>query len=128
MAARWADVICTCTTGRVPLFAGDDVRPGAHINAIGAYRPDRREVDGELLARATVVVEARGPALAEAGDLAIAIAEGSIEPAHIAGELGMSSVAGSDGPDDAQVTLFKSVGLAFEDLVVARAALAELDP
>jgi ornithine cyclodeaminase/alanine dehydrogenase-like protein (mu-crystallin family) len=127
-AARWADVICTCTTSRVPLFAGGIVRPGAHVNAVGAYRPDRREVDSELLARATVVVEARGPALAEAGDLTIAIAEGHIEPAHIAGEL--RDVVGGRvrRTDDAQVTLLKSVGLAFEDLVVARAALAELEP
>jgi ornithine cyclodeaminase/alanine dehydrogenase-like protein (mu-crystallin family) len=52
-AARWAHVICTCTTSREPVLAGGDVKRGAHVNAIGAYRPDRREVDGALLARAT---------------------------------------------------------------------------
>lgn len=121
-AVRDADVVCTCTTSADPVFRGADVRPGTHVNAIGAYRADLREVDGELLARSTVVVEGREAALKEAGDLIIAIAEGRFAPDRIAGDLS-DVVNGRVARTDGDVTVFKSVGLAFEDLVVARAAV-----
>jgi len=118
-----ADVVCTCTTSAVPVFDGGALAPGAHVNAVGAYLPNEREVDSATMARAKVVVETREVALAEAGDLLIPIEEGVIGADHIRADLA-ELVRGAEvraGADD--VTLFESVGMAFEDLVVARAAL-----
>ena len=120
---RSADLVCTCTTSAVSVFDGADLPDGAHVNAVGAYLAHAREVDTETVRRARVVVETREAALAEAGDLLIPIEEGAIGPGHILADLA-ELVRGATirtGPDD--VTLFESVGLAFEDLVVARAVL-----
>ena len=116
-----ADLICTCTTSEEPLFDGSVVRPGAHVNAVGSHRPESRELDTETVRRGRLVVETRAAALAEAGDLLIPMAEGTIQPQHVAADL-TETVRGAPvrrSPDD--VTVFKSVGIAFEDLVVARA-------
>jgi ornithine cyclodeaminase/alanine dehydrogenase-like protein (mu-crystallin family) len=123
-AVRSAELVCTCTTTSDPLFAAEFVQPGAHVNAVGSYRTDRRELEPALLARATLIVEEREAALAEAGDIALALADGALDGDGISGELHdvVSGRIGRPGPD--AVTVFKSVGLAFEDLVVARAALA----
>ncbi|MGH2676626.1 MAG: ornithine cyclodeaminase family protein, partial [Actinomycetota bacterium] len=118
-----ADVVCTCTTSSQPVFDGTLLAAGAHVNAIGAYRPDMRELDDETVRRARVVVETREAAMAEAGDLLIPIETGVIDPEHVVADLS-ELVRGAPvrrGPED--VTLFKSVGLAAEDLAVARAAL-----
>jgi len=118
-----ADIVCCCTTAAEPLFDGRLVRPGTHLNAVGAYEAHRRELDTGLVRRARVVVETREVALAEAGEVAIPIGEGAIEASHIVADL-TELVRGAPvraGPDD--VTLFKSVGMAFEDLVVARAVI-----
>jgi ornithine cyclodeaminase/alanine dehydrogenase-like protein (mu-crystallin family) len=125
-SVREADLICTCTTASEPLFEGSLVPEGAHINAIGAYRPDAREVDDETVRRARIVVETREAALAEGGDLLIPIGSGVITEAAIVADLAelVGGAAVRRGPDD--VTLFKSVGVAFEDLVVAAAAAARL--
>jgi ornithine cyclodeaminase len=118
-----ADIVCTCTTSTVSLFDGRLLAEGAHVNAVGSYLPDQRELDTETVRRAKVVVETREVALAEAGDLLIPIAEGAIEAEHIVADLAelVRGVAVRTRDDD--VTLFESVGMAFEDLVVARAAL-----
>jgi ornithine cyclodeaminase/alanine dehydrogenase-like protein (mu-crystallin family) len=123
-AVAEADVVCTCTTSERPVFDGALLAPGAHVNAIGAYRPDVRELDDEAVARARVVVETREAALAEAGDLLIPLRSGRIGADHIVADLG-EVVRGAEvrrGPRD--VTVFKSVGIAPEDLLVARAVLA----
>jgi ornithine cyclodeaminase/alanine dehydrogenase-like protein (mu-crystallin family) len=117
-----ADIICTCTTSATPLFAGERPAPGAHINAIGAYRPDMRELDGPLIASSQVVVETRGAALAEAGDVIQAINEGLFDAAGLA-ELEDLVCGRVRRRDETTVTVFKSVGIPFEDLVVARAAI-----
>jgi ornithine cyclodeaminase/alanine dehydrogenase-like protein (mu-crystallin family) len=125
-AVAAADVVCTCTTSAQPVFDGALLRPGAHVNAIGAYRPDQREVDDETVRRARVVVETRQAVLAEAGDVVIPLRSGVIGPDHIVAELA-EVAAGTPvrrGPGD--ITLFKSVGVAFEDLIVARAAVDRL--
>jgi ornithine cyclodeaminase/alanine dehydrogenase-like protein (mu-crystallin family) len=118
-----ADLVCTCTTSPVPVFDGSLLRPGAHVNAIGAFRPDMRELDDQAIVRARVVVETREAALAEAGDLLIPLGEGTIDESQIEADL-REVVRGAKvrtGPED--VTVFKSVGIALEDLAVARAAL-----
>jgi ornithine cyclodeaminase/alanine dehydrogenase-like protein (mu-crystallin family) len=118
-----ADIVCTCTTATTPLFEGHRLGDGAHVNAIGAYLPDTREVDTDTVRRARVAVETRAVAFAEAGDLLIPIAEGIVTADHVLADL-REIVKGAvvrSGPTD--ITLFTSVGMAFEDLVVARAAL-----
>ena len=106
------------------MFDGFGLAQGAHVNAVGAYTPDTREVDSETARRARVVVEDRAVALAEAGDLLIPIGEGVITAAHVLADLAevvrdARAVRGS--LED--VTLFESVGMAFEDLMVARAVM-----
>jgi ornithine cyclodeaminase len=99
------------------------VPDGAHVNAVGAFEPHARELDDALVGRARIVVETREAALAEAGDLLMPIAAGVIGESDIVADLAQV-VGGAKvrrGPED--VTVFKSVGVAFEDLVVARAAL-----
>ncbi|WP_049564168.1 ornithine cyclodeaminase family protein [Nonomuraea sp. SBT364] len=119
-AVAAADVIVCCTSAREPLFDGGLVRDGATVVAIGSHEQDVRELDGELVARATVVVEARSAALAEAGDVVIPIRHGTITAHHLAGnlaELVAGRVAVGDGP-----RVFKGTGMAWQDLVVAAAA------
>jgi ornithine cyclodeaminase/alanine dehydrogenase-like protein (mu-crystallin family) len=120
-AVREADLICTCTTAEEPLFDGSLLSAGAHVNAVGSYRPETRELDTRTVRRGRVVVETREVALAEAGDLLIPIRERAIEAADVVADL-TELVRGAKvrrSPGD--VTVFKSVGMAFEDLVVARA-------
>lgn len=122
-AAPRADVICACTTSEVPVLPGAAVRPGTHVNAVGAFQPHAREVDDDLAGRARIVVEDRDTALAEAGDLLIPIGHEVIGPDAILADL-WQLVGGAPvrtSPDD--VTLFKSVGLAYEDVVVANAVV-----
>jgi ornithine cyclodeaminase len=119
-AVRGADLIALTTSSRTPVIADADVAPGAHISAVGACRPDQREMPTALVARARVFVDARLGALAEAGDLLIPMKEGAIGESHIAGELGelvLGRVKGRQAPPD--VTLFKSLGMAVEDVVTA---------
>jgi ornithine cyclodeaminase len=116
-----ADLVCTCTTSEEPLFDGSLLASGAHVNAVGSHRAEVRELDTETVRRARLVVETREVALAEAGEVLIPIAEGAIEADHVAADLA-ETVRGARvrrTPED--VTVFKSVGMAFEDLVVARA-------
>jgi len=119
-----ADVVCTCTTSSTPLFDGARLRPGAHVTAVGGYKPDARELDDAAMAAAKVFVEVREPALREAGDLRLPIESGVLAPDDVT-ELG--DVAGGRVPGrttDEDITVFKSVGVAFEDLVVAAAAIS----
>ena len=122
-AVAEADIVCTCTTSSDPLFDGRLLGAGCHVNAMGSYRPETRELDTETVLRSRVVVEDRAVALEEAGDLLIPIGEGAIDPDDIVADL--AQLVREDGvrrsPED--ITVFKSVGMAFEDLVVARAVL-----
>jgi ornithine cyclodeaminase/alanine dehydrogenase-like protein (mu-crystallin family) len=121
-AVAEADIVCTCTTSARPVFDGTRLAAGAHVNAVGAYVPDAREIDAETVRRAAVVVETRAVAFEEAGDLLLAVAEGAITLEHVVADLA-ELVRGATirRPDD--ITVFESVGMAFEDLVVARAAV-----
>ena len=121
-----SDIVCTCTTSATPLFDGSRLSAGAHVNAIGAYRPEDREVDDGTVRRARIVVETREAAMAEAGDILIPMKAGVIDETAIVADL--AEVVGGRlvrrSPEE--VTLFKSVGVAFEDLVVAAAAADRL--
>ncbi|GAA5067643.1 ornithine cyclodeaminase [Thermocatellispora tengchongensis] len=119
-AVAGSDLIACCTTARVPVFPGKLTRDDATVVAVGSHEPDAREIDEDLVARATVVVEARGAALAEAGDLVVPLRTGTIAVGHLAGnlaELVTGAVEPAPGP-----RVFKGVGMAWEDLVVAAAA------
>lgn len=124
-AIRAADVIVTSTGSRAPLFDGRWVKHGAHVNAIGAYRSDMREVGPELLNRADVYVDQRDAALEEAGDLLIPHGTGEWSMDAIKGELA-DLVLGRVVADRARTTFFKSCGLAVEDIAAAAAIVSAL--
>jgi ornithine cyclodeaminase/alanine dehydrogenase-like protein (mu-crystallin family) len=118
--AAESDVICTCTTAQTPLFDGKLLRPGTHLNLVGAFQPHAREVDSLTVERARVVVDIYDAALAEAGDLLLPMREGRITREHIAADLHDLLSGKKLGRSTAtQMTLFKSVGCALEDLVAA---------
>ena len=121
-----ADVVCTATSSGTPVVADSDLAKGAHVNAIGAYRPNTREIPGEAVGRATLVVDSREACMAEAGEIVMAIAEGQLDaefsPAEI-GEVLAGLRAGRTA--DADLTIFKSVGNAVQDLAVAGLVLEE---
>jgi ornithine cyclodeaminase/alanine dehydrogenase-like protein (mu-crystallin family) len=127
-AERDADLVCTCTTSPTPVLEGVNLPEGVHVNAVGAYTTAMRELDSEAVRRARVVVETREAAAAEAGDLAIATAEGAIGQDHVVADLSEVVRGTRVRRSDGDITLFKSVGIAFEDLVVARAAVDRLAP
>lgn len=121
-AVEEADVVCCCTTAREPLFASERLRPDATVVAIGSHEPGAREVDSQLVARAHVVVEARSAALREAGDLVAEVDRGLIAAADLHP---LDALArGEAAPVPGRPRLFKGVGMAWQDLVVAAAALA----
>ena len=118
---RGADLICTVTSSRDPVLRGAWISEGAHVNAVGAALPAARELDTEAVARSRLYVDRRDSALAEAGELLIPMSEGVLNADHIRGELGgvlMGADPGRESPRD--LTVFKSLGLAIEDLAAAR--------
>jgi ornithine cyclodeaminase/alanine dehydrogenase-like protein (mu-crystallin family) len=122
-AVRDADIVCTVTTSLVPLFEDVDLRVGTHINAIGAFRPEMQEIPPATVQRARVFVDSREAALHEAGDLLKPMQAGLFGPEHLAGEIGAALAGllhGREGTE--QITLFKSVGMAAQDAVVAAEA------
>jgi len=119
-ALRTADVICTATVSETPVFEDKDLAPGTHINAIGSYKPDVQEVPAETVRRALLVVDHRTSALAETGDLIIPIRKGMMKESDIHAELGEIAAGNVPGRSSAyEITLFKSVGLAIQDLAAA---------
>jgi ornithine cyclodeaminase/alanine dehydrogenase-like protein (mu-crystallin family) len=120
-----ADIVCTATTSRTPVFDDADIAPGTHINAIGVYKPHEREIPAATVARARVVVDEYAAAEKEAGDLILAREEGLIGASHIHAEVGEILAGIKPGRESRdQITLFKSVGVANEDLAAAHAVLA----
>ncbi|MGE5175614.1 MAG: ornithine cyclodeaminase family protein [Hyphomicrobiales bacterium] len=123
-AVRGADLVCTTTSSPQPVLEGAWLAPGAHVNAVGACIPAMRELDTEAVRRARLLVDRRESALAEAGDVLIPIREGAIGSDHVAGEVGevfLGMIAGRTG--DGEITLFKSLGIAIEDLAAADVAV-----
>ena len=124
-AVAGADIVCTVTSSRLPVLRGEWLAPGAHVNAVGSSVASARELDTAAVVRSRLFVDRRESAMAEAGDFLIPRDEGAVTDAHILGELGeleIGMVAGRTAPD--QITLFKSVGLAIEDLAAARQIFA----
>jgi ornithine cyclodeaminase len=120
-AVAGADIICTTTSSREPVLLGDWVSPGAHVNAVGSSVPHARELDTAAVVRSRLYVDRRESTLNEAGDFLIPKKEGAVTDAHIVAELGevlTGRAAGRRSPDE--VTLFKSLGLAVEDVASAR--------
>ncbi len=115
-AAHDADIVCTATSSSEPVLRVDDVARGVHINAIGAFTPQMREIDPALVGTARVVVDQREAAMAEAGEVIAAVRAGLLAEADLV-ELGEVVSGDATGREDAdQVTLFKSVGVATQDL------------
>lgn len=115
-----ADVICTVTSSTTPVLHGEWIAPGAHINAVGACTPNARELDSRAIANARLFVDRRESTLKESGDFLIPKQEGFITDAHILGEIGdllLNRCAGRTSPTE--ITLFKSLGIAIEDLASA---------
>lgn len=123
-AIQGADIICTATTSKQPVFADKYLRKGTHISAVGSYTPEMQEVPGETLQRAKIFVDSRSASLEEAGDLILPMRAGLFDESHIAGELGqvvLGQVPGRQSPDE--ITYFKSVGIAVQDAMAAQLAL-----
>lgn len=126
-AVREADVICTATNSRTPVFNGEDLKPGAHVNGTGSYTHEMQEVDFATLRRASkIVVDERKAALAEAGDLIVALNRGELRLEDIYAELGEIAAGLKPGRQrDDEITYFKSVGNAVQDAAVAQAIYQE---
>ncbi len=122
-AVRDAEIVALVTAAREPVVKREWIAPGTHICAVGACRPDQREMDTPLVRDARVFVDSRTGALAEAGDLVIPIKEGVISSSHIVGELGEVTGGRIQGRQTAEeITIFKSLGMAVEDVAAARLA------
>jgi ornithine cyclodeaminase len=121
-SVRDADIVCTCTTSSAPIFDDTDLRSGTHINAVGAYGLDMAELPPATLGRSLLVVESLSATRLEAGDVVAGIAAGNLPATGFAHELAKVLSGTTRRVDAAQVTIFKSVGLSSEDLIIARAA------
>jgi ornithine cyclodeaminase len=124
----WADIVSAATISTVPLVRGAALRPGTHVDLVGAFSPAMRESDDAAVGKSRVYVDTRDGALKEAGDIVQAIAEGALKPGEIRGDLydltrGKAAGRGSDS----EITLFKSVGAAIEDLAAGVAVWKALN-
>lgn len=118
-----ADLVVLATASREPVVSREWVAPGTHICAVGACRPDQREMDSPLVSHGRLFVDSRTGALAEAGDIVIPMKQGAFDETHLAGELGevaAGTVRGRTSPDE--ITIFKSLGMAVEDIAAAHLA------
>jgi alanine dehydrogenase len=117
---RDSDIIVTATTSATPVFNGRNIKPGTHINAIGAFTPSTREVDSETVSTSKIVVDSLDAALAEGGDIIIPLKEGVIRREDVWAELGEIVTGKKPGrTSEEEKTLFKSVGLGIQDAAVA---------
>ncbi|HKV83086.1 MAG TPA: hypothetical protein VJN88_00925 [Ktedonobacterales bacterium] len=122
-AVSEAEVICAATNSPAPVFDDADLLPGVHINGVGSYLPTTREIPSATVVRARIVVDQRAAAWAEAGDLIIPRDAGQLYESQVVGELGdvvLNRMAGRTS--NAEITLFKSVGIAAQDVAAAQAA------
>nr|WP_300295461.1 ornithine cyclodeaminase family protein [Ferrovibrio sp.] len=126
-AVRAADTISCATLSREPLVRGDWLRPGSHVDLVGGFTPEMREADDAALQRASVWVDTRSGALKEAGDLVVPLKHGLLTAEQVRGDLFdlCRADAFARGHDD-EITLFKSVGTALEDLAAAELVVASV--
>ncbi len=119
-AVAGADIVCTVTTSPEPVLKGEWVSPGTHVNCVGAYSPTTREIDSDLMVKSRLYADRRESLTAEAGEFLIPRSEGLIGDDHVRGELSELLVGKAQGRTSAeQITLFKSLGVAIEDLASA---------
>jgi ornithine cyclodeaminase/alanine dehydrogenase len=120
-AVKAADIVITASSSHDPVFDGDWLKPGTHINNIGSHSPDARELDTRTVVRSKFVADLKAANLAEAGDILIPIAEGAVTEDHIYASLGEIVVGDKPGREtDEEITVFKSCGLAIQDVSSAR--------
>jgi len=125
-AVKGSDIVVTVSTSREPVFDGDLIQPGTHINAFGNFKPNERELDTKTVMKSKVFVDLKEAALSEAGDLLIPIREGRISTSHILGEIGEVLVGSKPGRTSSEeMTLFKSVGVGIQDSAAASLAYAK---
>jgi ornithine cyclodeaminase len=115
-----ADIVCTLTPATEPILKGSWLKPGAHINAVGCCTPRERELDLEAVARSRLYVDTRAACIKEPGDLVVPLQRGELTEDHIVGEIGavLNGVVGGR-ESESEITLFKSLGCALEDLTAA---------
>ncbi len=119
-AVRGADLVVLATSSITPVIKSEWVDAGAHVVSVGACRPDQREIDPSLTARARLYVDSRAAALVESGDVVMGMADGLFDASHIRGELGEVVLGRAEGRrGDRDITIFKSLGMAVEDVVAA---------
>ena len=128
-AVRSAHIVCTVTSSKTPVLHGAWVSDGTHLDLVGGFTPDAREADDQAIARARVYLDDRETALEEAGDIVMPIAGGTIATDDIVGDLwGLCRGQVAGRMTDKEVTVFKSVGTALEDLVAAKLIVAPGSP
>jgi ornithine cyclodeaminase len=119
-AVRGADLVVLATSSPTPVVDAAWVSPGAHVVSVGACRPDQREMAPDLVARSRLYVDSKAAAMAESGDVVLGINEGRFSQNHVLGELGDVVLGRIDGrTGDNEITIFKSLGMAVEDVVSA---------
>ncbi len=116
-----ADIICTATSSAIPIFDGNKVKEGTHINGIGSHSPNARELDTAIIKRSKFVGDSLEACFKEAGDIMIPVKEGAIPESHFYAELGEIITGKKQGRiDQREITLFKSNGLAIQDAAAAK--------
>ncbi len=116
-----ADIICTASSSPTPLFDGNMVREGTHINGVGSHTPNARELDTAIIKRSKIIADSSDACLREAGDIMIPIQEGAIDKSHLYAELGEVIIGKKSSRADArEITLFKYNGLAIQDVAAAK--------
>lgn len=125
-AVRGSDVVCTLTSAKEPFVRGEWLAPGMHLNLVGSAIPTTAEVDSACVARGRFYVDFLPAARVQAGELQRAIAAGAVTPDHVAGEIGEVLRGRKPGRDsDAQITIYKSLGVTTQDLAAAQRAWRE---
>lgn len=123
-----ADIICTLTGSERPLIKASWLKPGVHINLVGSHSPNKREVDSQTIKRSRLFVEVKSAALIEAGDILIPLQKNEIDESHILGEIGAVIAGDIQGRrSDHEITVYKSLGNAAQDLAAANAALSQAE-
>jgi ornithine cyclodeaminase len=125
LAVANADLVVLATSSTTPVVRSEWIKSGAHVVSVGACRPNQREMDPALVARGRLFVDSRAAAMVESGDVVMGIAEGHFPASHLAGELGEVLAEKIEGRRSSrEITIFKSLGLAIEDLVAAEIVYA----